>query len=44
MEADAAFCLGLAYHSAGEEDTAILVSLSECFTEQSQNHRFERDL
>ncbi|XP_015273941.1 PREDICTED: tetratricopeptide repeat protein 29 [Gekko japonicus] len=24
MEADAAFCLGLAYHSAGEEDTAIL--------------------
>ncbi|XP_060102656.1 tetratricopeptide repeat protein 29 isoform X2 [Heteronotia binoei] len=24
MEADAAFCLGLAYHSAGEEETAIL--------------------
>lgn len=27
MEGEAAYCLGLAYHSAGEEQTAILVSL-----------------
>uniref|UniRef100_A0A674JM71 Tetratricopeptide repeat protein 29 n=1 Tax=Terrapene triunguis TaxID=2587831 RepID=A0A674JM71_9SAUR len=27
MEGEAAYCLGLAYHSAGEEQTAIIVSL-----------------
>uniref|UniRef100_A0A8D0L5X4 Tetratricopeptide repeat protein 29 n=1 Tax=Sphenodon punctatus TaxID=8508 RepID=A0A8D0L5X4_SPHPU len=31
MEAEAAYCLGLTYHSAGEEDTAILVSLIKTY-------------
>lgn len=29
MEGEAAYCLGLAYHSVGEEKTAVSVSLSD---------------
>uniref|UniRef100_A0A8C0J5U6 Tetratricopeptide repeat protein 29 n=1 Tax=Chelonoidis abingdonii TaxID=106734 RepID=A0A8C0J5U6_CHEAB len=30
MEGEAAYCLGLAYHSAGEEQTAIIVTIVYC--------------